>query len=312
MHSHICYQVRMCLRYRLACIALLLTATLTTRAQTPADWTTPVAPFQIADNLYYVGTRDLAVYLVTTPAGNILINANLASSPALIRHSIEQLGFRYADTKIVLNGQAHSDHVGGLAQILRETNARDFVMEYDADAVRTGGHADFAFGHDITTPYTPAHVDRVLHDGDTVTLGNATLTAHKTAGHTRGCTTWTFQVHVPGEPATQLRNVVIVGGLAALDHYQLVATPGHPESYPGIAADFEHTFATLRKLPCDIFLGAHGLYFDLLPKLARLPKQGPTVFIDPTGYQAAINEAQQAFESKRAAQSEVASHHPNH
>jgi metallo-beta-lactamase class B len=312
MHNRICYQLRMRLLNGFACIAILLSATLTIRAQSNPDWTTPVPPFRIADNLYYVGTRDLAVYLVTTPAGNILINANLASSPPLIRHSIEQLGFRYADIKIVLNGQAHSDHVGGLAQILRETHARDFVMEYDADAVRTGGHADFAFGHDITTPFTPARVDRVLHDNDTVTLGGVTLTAHKTAGHTRGCTTWTFKVHVPGEPATQLRNVVIVGGLAALDQYQLIATPGHPESYPGIATDFENTFATLRKLPCDIFLGAHGLYFDLLPKLARLPKQGPTVFIDPTGYQAAINEAQQAFESKRAAQSEVASHHPNH
>jgi metallo-beta-lactamase class B len=300
------------LRSHVACIAILLTATITTRAQSNPDWTTPVPPFQIADNLYYVGTRDLAVYLIPTPAGNILINANLASSPPLIRHSIEQLGFHYADTKIVLNGQAHSDHVGGLAQILRETQARDFVMEHDADAVRTGGHADFAFGHDITTGYTPARVDRVLHDNDTVTLGGVTLTAHKTAGHTRGCTTWTIQVHVPGEPAKQLRNVVIVGGLAALDHYQLIATPGHPESYPGISADFEHTFTTLRKLPCDIFLGAHGIYFDLLPKLARLPKEGPTVFIDTTGYQAAITEAQQAFDTKRAAQSEVASHHPNH
>ncbi len=310
MHSRICYHLLMRLRDLLACIALFLGTTLSARAQTPADWSTPVAPFQIADNLYYIGTRDLAAYLVTTPAGNILINANLASSPPLIRHSIEQLGFHSADIKIVLNGQAHSDHVGGLAQILRETHAKDFVMEYDADAVRTGGHADFAFGHDITTPYTPARVDRVLHDGDTVTLGNITLTAHKTAGHTRGCTTWTMKVHIPGEPATQLRNVVIVGGLAALDHYQLIATPGHPESYPGIASDFEHTFATLRKLPCDIFLGAHGIYFDLLPKLARLPKQGPTVFIDPTGYQAAITDAQRAFDTQRSAQLAASSHKP--
>ncbi len=296
MHSRICYHLSMRLRNLPACIALFLGTTLSTRAQTPADWTTPVAPFQIADNLYYVGTRDLAVYLVTTPAGNILINANLASSPPLIRASIEQLGFRYADIKIVLNGQAHSDHVGGLAQILRETQAKDFVMVYDADAVRTGGHADFAFGHDITTPYAPARVDRVLHDNDTVTLGGVTLTAHKTAGHTRGCTTWTLKVHVPGEPATQLRNVVIVGGLAALDHYQLVTTPGHPESYPGIASDFEHTFATLRKLPCDIFLGAHGLYFDMLAKLARAnPTDPEAVCDDPASYRTAIDRFEQAY-----------------
>jgi metallo-beta-lactamase class B len=302
------------MRRRLLTLCTLLLAT-ALHAQLNPDWTTPVPPFQIADNLYYVGSRDLATYLITTPAGNILINPSLESSPPLIRASIEALGFHYADIKIVLNSQAHFDHVGGLAQVLRETHAQDMVMEYDADVVRTGGHADFAFGTVITTGFPPARVDRVLHDNDTVTLGDprhggVILTAHKTAGHTRGCTTWTLQVHLPGEPATQLRNVVIIGGFAALAGYRLIDTPGHPASYPGITADFEHTFVTLHKLPCDIFLGGHGLYFDLLPKLARLPREGPKVFIDPTGYHTTITEARQDFEAQRAAQAAAPSPTP--
>jgi len=121
-------------------------ACLPAKAKDHPDWTTPLPPFQIADNLYYVGSRDLAAYLITTPAGNILINANLESSPPLIRASVEKLGFSWKDTKLLLNGQAHSDHMGGAAEVLRETHARDMVMDGDADVVRSGGRKDFAFG----------------------------------------------------------------------------------------------------------------------------------------------------------------------
>jgi metallo-beta-lactamase class B len=261
-------------------------------AKASPDWTAPLAPFQIADNLYYVGSRDLAAFLITTPEGNILINANLATSPPQIRASVEKLGLRWSDTRILLNSQAHFDHMAGAAQILRETHARNMVMEGDAEVVRTGGRKDFAFGTDGIQLYPPARVDRVLHDGDTVTLGHVTLTAHRTAGHTRGCTTWTFRTHIPGEPATQIRQVVIVGGPWPLSQYRLVATPGHPASYPGIEADFAQTFATLRALPCDLFLGAHGAYFGLLAKRAQMPAKGPSVFIDPQGYKNLIDEAQ--------------------
>lgn len=266
------------------------------RAEVSADWTTPVEPFRIADNLYYVGSRDLAAYLVTTPQGNILINANLVTSPPQIRASVEKLGFKWGDTKILLNGQAHFDHLAGAAEVVRVTGAKDMVMEYDAEVALTGGHKDFAFGKDITTDYPPVRVDRVLHDSDTVELGGVVLTAHRTAGHTRGCTTWTMDVHVPGEPAEKLRHVVIVGGLSALPGYQLVATPKRAASYPEIASDFEYTFVALKAMPCDIFLGAHGVYFDMLPKLQRMKTEGPKVFIDPAGYQAAIAEAQTTFE----------------
>jgi metallo-beta-lactamase class B len=281
---------------RLFVLAALALTPLAHAAPNP-DWTTPLAPFQIADNLYYVGSRDLASYLIVTPAGDILINANLESSPPLIKASVEKLGFRWTDIKILLNGQAHYDHMAGAAQILRETHARNLVMQGDEQAVETGGRNDFTFGMDGFQTFPPSHVDRILKDGDTVTLGGVTLTAHRTAGHTRGCTTWTFRAHVPGDAQDMQRNIVIVGGLSALSTYILVDRPGHPASYPGIAADFARTFSTLRALPCDVFLGAHGVYFNMLAKLERATTEGRRVWIDPQGYKTAIDNAERDFKA---------------
>lgn len=265
-------------------------------AQEHPDWTTPVAPFRIAGNLYYVGSRDLAAYLVVTPAGDILINSNLESSPPLIRRSVEQLGFHFSDIKILLISHAHSDHAGGSAAILKQTGAKYMVMDADVPLIEDGGHSDFAYGGHQLMP--PTHVDRVLHDGDEVRLGGSVLVAHKTAGHTRGCTTWTMRVQDDGKT----RDVVIVGGWSVLSEYRLVATAKQPASYPGIAQDYTHTFNVLRSLPCDIFLGAHGLYFGMLDKLALVPKQGPAVWIDPEGYKSGVLELQKDFEDKLAKQ----------
>jgi metallo-beta-lactamase class B len=291
---------------RLVTLLLCLVTIAPLRAEAHPEWTTPIAPFQIADGLYYVGSQDLAAYLVTTPAGNILINANLESSPPQIRASVERLGYRWADTKILLNSQAHFDHMGGAAEVLRETHARNMVMDGDASVVESGGRTDFLASTGSVAPYPPAHVDRVLHDGSTVTLGGVTLTAHKTAGHTRGCTTWTMHVHLPGEPAGQLRNVVLVGGVGFWSDFHFVASHGRPASYPGIAQDFAHTFTTLHALPCDIFLGAHGQYFDMLAKLKRYPSEGPRVFIDPAGYRVFVHDAQATFEHALARQQAAA------
>ena len=269
-------------------------------AQQNPDWTTPLTPFRIAPNLYYVGSRDLASYLITTPAGDILINSNLASSPPQIRHSVEQLGFRFSDIKILLISHAHFDHAAGSAAILQQTHARYMVMDSDVSTIETGGRTDFA--HFTTFP--PTRVDRILHDGSTVQLGGITLTAHKTAGHTPGCTTWTMQVIEDGKPL----NVVIVGSVTALSEYRLVATPGHPASYPGIAQDFAHTFDVLNALPCDIFLSSHGSYFDLLSKLARMKAEGSSVWIDSAGYKRAIAQSRVDFEADLARQQTAAAH----
>src|SRR6201999_4431171 len=205
-------------------------------AQSNAEWTTRIAPFHIAGNLYYVGSKDLASYLIVTPKGDILINSSLEASVPLIKKSVEKLGFKFADIKILLISHAHFDHDAGSAEIIRQTGAKYMVMEGDVSVVESGGVTDFAYWKD---PYSPAKVDRRLHDGDKVELGGTVLTAHKTAGHTRGCTTWTLQVLDQG----QARHVVIVGGFAALSSYRLTDRPGHPASYPGILADFENGFA---------------------------------------------------------------------
>ncbi len=256
------------------------------------DWTTPIAPFRIADNLYYVGSRDLASYLVVTPEGDILINSSLQTSPALIQKSVEQLGFHFGDIKILLISHAHSDHNAGSAEIKRLTGAKYMVMDGDVPSVESGGAKDFAYP---TDRYPAMKVDRVLHDGDEVRLGGAVLVAHKTPGHTRGCTTWTMRVTDHGRPL----NVVIVGSWNVNPEFRLVDKPGLPASYPGIVADYRKTFIVLNGLPCDVFLGAHGAYFGMLQKLDQI-KAGAkeNVWIDPAGYHAAVAERQNAFEAE--------------
>lgn len=275
---------------RPAFLTLLLAPLLS--AQSNPEWTTPQPPFHIAGPFYYVGSRDLAVFLVVTKAGNILINANLETSPPQIREAVEKLGFQWRDTKILLNSQAHFDHAAGTAAIAKETRAKVMAMEGDADVIESGGKTDFAH----LTPFPPAHVDRVLHDGEILELGGVALKALKTAGHTRGCTTFTAKV----ADAAVSRLVVIVGGLTVLDNYKLT---GPKESYPGIAADFERTFKTLDALPVDIFLGAHGSYFGMLEKLGK--RSGPddaSVWVDREGYHRAIQTARASFERKRQAE----------
>ncbi len=272
-------------------ILLLLPASIVGAAPNP-DWTTPLTPFRIADNLYYVGSKDLASYLVVTPQGDILINSSLESSPPLIQKSVEQFGFHFNDIKILLISHAHGDHDAGSAEIKRETGAKYMVMDGDVPVVESGGAKDFAYPKDL---YPATKVDRVLHDGDEVRLGGAVLVAHKTPGHTRGCTTWTMRAPIHGE----LRDVVIVGSWNVNPGYRLVDRPGQPAYYPGIAADYERTFVVLKGLPCDVFLGAHGAYFDMLEKLDRARAgAGESVWIDPRGYRAAVAERQQAFETE--------------
>lgn len=274
-----------------AACALVLLPPARVYGQVDPNYTTPIPPFQIADNLYYVGSRDLASYLVVTPQGDILINANMESSPPLIKTSVEQLGFRFSDIKILLTSHAHWDHIAGSAEVKRMTGARFEVMDADVPVIESGGRKDFAYPDHH---YPPAKVDRILHDGDEVRLGGAVLVAHKTPGHTRGCTTWTMRVTQHGKPL----NVVIVGSWNVNPEFRLVARNGKPASYPGIAADYKHSFEVFEHLPCDIFLGAHGGYFDMLAKLQRMPAEGEAVWIDPEGYKAAVAERKAAFEAE--------------
>src|SRR5579864_6521575 len=249
--------------YLLTLLSLLTGSLL---AQSDPSWTEPFPAFKIVGNVYYVGSRGLASYLITTPQGHILVNSNLESSPPQIRDSIEKLGFHFSDVKILLISHAHWDHNAGSAQIKKLTGAQYMVMDADVPVIESGGKADFQYGNsnDPDNHYQPAKVDRVLHDGDQVKLGDTILVAHLTGGHTKGCTTWTMKVGEKGKTY----NVVIVGGPFVNPEYKLV----HNAEYPTIAEDYEHTFKVLKSLPCDIFLGAHGMYFDLERKYALMNK----------------------------------------
>ena len=259
-------------------------------AQPAPDWTEPFPPFRIADNLYYVGSRGLASYLVATPAGHVLINSNLSSSVPLLRASVEQLGFEFADIKILLISHAHFDHCGGSAEILEATGAKYMVMEGDVPVVESGGRNDFQYGGDPDSFYPPAKVDRVLHDGDRVAIGDTTLVARLTAGHTKGCTTWTMRVQEGGKTL----DAVIVGSPNVNPGYRLADNAKYPE----IARDYRRGFDLLKSLPCDLFLGAHGSYFDLEEKRARAKDAAASPFVDRRGYRAFVAQKENEFRSQ--------------
>jgi len=261
------------------------------------DWTEPFPAFRIAGDLYYVGSKGLASYLITTSEGHILINSNLEANVPMIRTSVESLGFKFTDIKILLISHAHYDHCAGSAMIKQLTGAKYMVMDGDVDVVQSGGKTDFQYGNDPTAQYPPAQVDRVLHDGDEVKLGKAVLKAHLTPGHTKGCTTWTMKVN----DGSKLRNVVIIGSPNVNPGYQLVES----KVYPRIFEDFQKTFRVLNSLPVDYFLGAHGSYFNLETKYPRLKAGQSSALIDPVGYKRYVRERDTAFQLEFKKQMEI-------
>jgi metallo-beta-lactamase class B len=244
-------------------------------AQQRPEWNQPVTPFRIIGNIHYVGTNELAAYLLTTSAGHILIDGGLPESAPLIEQSIRTLGFKVEDVKILLTTQAHFDHVGSMAALAKASGGQVMVMVGDQEIVEHGGKGDYLFGDTATFP--PTKVTRVLRDGAPVSLGGTTLTALATPGHTRGCTTFTTTVEEGGRPLL----VVFPGSTSVNPGTRLL----RDESYPGIKADYEKTFQTLASLKADVFLGAHTGFFDLAGKRERLDRgEKPNPFIDPAGY----------------------------
>jgi metallo-beta-lactamase class B len=271
-------------------LGLQLCLTSTGAIAQDTTWTQPFPPFRIAEGLYYVGSRGLASYLITTRDGHVLINSDLEANVPMIRASVEQLGFKFTDIRILLISHAHWDHNAGSALIQRLTGAKYHVMEGDVGVVESGGRTDFQYGRDTTALYPPAHVDRVLHDGDEVKLGGVVLVARLTPGHTKGCTTWTMKVR----DGDRERNVVIIGSPNVNAGYRLVSNT----EYPRIADDFEQTFRVLKSLPVDYFLGAHGSYFNMEAKYARFASGDSSAFIDPEGYRAYVANRERAFRTE--------------
>ena len=265
--------------------------------QADSDWTEPFPPHRIAGNLYYVGSRGLASYLITTPKGHVLINSSLESSVPLIRESIAKLGFHLNDVKILLISHAHWDHCAGSALLKQQTGAKYFVMDQDVAVVESGGKEDFQYGGSPDNQYKPAKVDRVLHDRDQVRLGGTVMVAHLTPGHTKGTTTWTMKV----EDGGKAYEVVIVGSPNVNPGYKLVGNA----KYPQIAQDYERTFQVLKRLPCDLFLGAHGNYYGMEAKFARVKTGGSNPWVDPDGYKSYIREREEAFRAELKKQSDT-------
>lgn len=244
-------------------------------------------PFRIAGNLYYVGTDDLASYLIVTPQGNILINSDLEANVPMIKASIEKLGFKYSDTKILLISHGHFDHAAGSKLIKQQTNAKYMVMDKDVSLVESGGKTDFHYANDPSIYFPVTKVDKVLHDADKIKLGGTILTAHLTAGHTPGCTTWEMKVTDHGKQY----NVVIIGSLNVNPGYKLI----NNKTYHNIANDYENAIEILKSLRCDIFLAAHAAIFDLNNKYTLLNKSPTNPFIDPKGYKKHVTQKEKEF-----------------
>ena len=267
-------------------------------AQEPPDWINPFPPYRVIGNIYYVGSQGLASYLIATSQGNILINSNLEKSVPMIRESVEKLGFKFSDTKILLISHAHWDHCAGSAAVKELTGAKYMVMDADVPEIQAGGKGNFQYGDSPTSRYQPTKVDRILHDGDEVQLGGTVLVAHLTPGHTKGTTTWTMKIVDAGKTY----NVVIVGSPNVNAGYKLV----NNALYPQIASDYERMFRVLKSLPCDIFLGAHGSYYGMEAKYARMKEGAPNPFIDPEGYKSYIAEREESFRAEWAKQKAAA------
>lgn len=243
------------------------------------DFDKPFPAHKVIGNVYFVGTAGLGSYLITTPEGHFLVNSDFERTVPQIRASVEKLGFKFTDIKIILGSHAHGDHMEGDALAKELSGARVMAMEQDVPALRK-----------MTPGGKPHPIDRVLHDGDQVSLGNTTLTAHLTAGHTKGCTTWSTKATDAGKTY----DVVIVCSVGFNPGYVLV----NNKDYPQIADDYVRSFATLRKLPCDVFIAAHGQFYNLQDKYAKLEKGGPNPFIDHAGYLAYIDLKEQQFRAE--------------
>jgi len=250
---------------------------------TREDQDTPFTPHKIFGNLYYVGTRSLASFLITTPQGHILINSDYERNVPAVRQSIEALGFKYADIKILLGSHAHADHMEGDALVKELTGAQVMAMAEDVpalQAMKPGGK--------------PHPIDRVLHDGDKVELGGMTLTAHLTPGHTRGCTTWTFNV----SEGNRTLSVLIIGSVGVNPGMKLVNNP----DYPQIVQDFQRSFAFLRSQHPDIPLGSHPGMYNMNEKFAKIARGGPGPYVDPQGYVNELDIVEGVFKSVLAQQ----------
>lgn len=275
--------------------AVLAAGPVAANAQTPfrqlpinnPNYVKPFPPLRIVGNLYYVGTYDLAVYLITTSAGNILINTGVNDSTAAIRSNIEALGFKFSDIKLLLATHGHWDHVGAMAEIKRLTGARMLMHEGDADLLESGGGQDYRFPQGRGTIYEPVKVDQRLKEGDKVRLGDTELTVLHHPGHTKGATSFTYTVRDGGRSY----NVLIVNMGSINPGVQVSFMPGFPE----IMKAYLSTLQRQKQLKPEIWVSSHGGHFNLHQKYKPGDPYDPKRFVDPDGYQAKIQFYEKLF-----------------
>lgn len=255
---------------------------------TDPEWSKNYQPFQIVGNLYYVGTYDLACYLVTTPKGHILINTGLASSASQIKANVEKLGFKFADIKILLTTQAHYDHLGAMATIKKMTGAKMMVDEKDAKAMADGGISDYAFGGKMT--FAPIQPDQLLRNNDKITLGNMQLTMLHHPGHTKGSCSFLLNV----KDKTKTYRVLIANMPSIVTEKKF----SEVKSYPSISKDYAYTLSSLKKQTFDIWLSSHASQFDLHAKHKPGDAYNPKAFIDRKGYDETLADLQKAYDKK--------------
>ncbi len=261
-------------------------------AQNPPEWTRPFPPFHIVGNVYWVGSYDLAVYLITTPQGNIIINTGIGDTANQIKASVEQLGFKFADTKILTATHGHFDHVAGMAQLKHMTGARLVVAQEDKDLFESGGRSDFRFGDTPGARFDPVMVDGTFKDSDTIALGGTVLTAHHHPGHTKGATSFTLDVRENGKTYR-----VVIANMGSINPG--VAVSGMAK-YPGIAEDYARTFKAQKDMQIDIWLASHASQFKLHEKYKPGDPYNPDRFVDPQGFKASVEELEKTYREQLA------------
>ncbi|MEO6187702.1 MAG: subclass B3 metallo-beta-lactamase [Ginsengibacter sp.] len=256
---------------------------------TRAEWTQSYQPFRIAGNLFYVGTYDLACYLITTPQGNILINTGLAGSEEQIKKNIQSLDFKFSDIKILLTTQAHYDHVGAMASIKNSTGARFFADEKDADVLATGGRSDYEMGK-YGTSFQPVKPDRLLRNGDTIRLGGTELIMLHHPGHTKGSCSFLFTA------SDKKRSYkVLIANMPSI----IVDKPFRSvKGYREIARDYEYTLRAMKNISFDIWVASHASQFNMHSKHKPDDPYNPAAFVDQAGYDATLGDLQKQYEEK--------------
>jgi metallo-beta-lactamase class B len=251
------------------------------------DWTRPFPPFRIIGNIYWVGSYDLSTYLITTPQGNILINTGVGDTAKQIKASVEQLGFKLTDTKILTATHGHFDHVAGLAELKRMTGARLVASEGDKELLESGGKADFRFGDSPGARFEPVKVDQVFKDNDTISLGGTVLTTHHHPGHTKGATSFTANVQEAGKTYR-----VIIANMGSINPGVTVSGMA---KYPGIAQDYARTFRAQKDMSIDIWLASHASQFKMHDKYKPGDAFNPDRFVDPAGFRAAVQQLEKTY-----------------